>query len=111
MTFQDLLSQARAVRQQYQQLEKAKYGRSWTGAELTQGLVGDVGDLMKLVMAKEGIRQAENVDTKLAHELADCLWSVMVIADAYQVDLEAAFSQTMSDLQEKITSQINSPQG
>jgi hypothetical protein len=39
--------------------------------------VGDVGDLMKLVMAKEGAREIQDVDEKLQHELAACLWSVL----------------------------------
>lgn len=38
----------------------------------------------------------------MAHELADCLWSVMVLADAYDVDLEDAFLRTMRDLNEHL---------
>ena len=36
----------------------------------------------------------------LAHELADCLWSVLTLADAYDVDLAAAFTSTMDELDE-----------
>lgn len=39
---------------------------------------------------------------KLTHELADCLWSLIVIAEKYDVDLEAAFSQTMDELEKRI---------
>jgi NTP pyrophosphatase (non-canonical NTP hydrolase) len=58
--------------------------------------------LMKLVIAKSGVRDIENVDQKLSHELADCLWSVLVLADKYGVDLEKAFVETMSELEERI---------
>lgn len=77
----------------------------WGPAELAQGFVGDVGDLMKLVMAKEGLRpaQAQNLDAALAHELADCLWSILLLADAYQVKLEPAFLATMRELERKLT--------
>jgi NTP pyrophosphatase (non-canonical NTP hydrolase) len=63
-----------------------------------QGFVVDVGDLMRLVMAKSGIRHTDEVDAKLAHELADCLWSVLVLAKLYDIDLEKAFLTTLEEL-------------
>ena len=103
MNFQQLIEQARAIRSKYADLERSKYGREWTGEELTLGFVGDVGDLVKLVQAKEGIRDSENIDKALAHELSDCLWSVIVLADKYNVDLEKAFAKTMSDLDSRLS--------
>ncbi len=76
--------------------------RPWTREEIMAGFVGDVGDLMKLVMAKAGARPVADVDAKLAHELADCLWSVLVLARAYDVDLERAFLRTMDELDTKL---------
>jgi NTP pyrophosphatase (non-canonical NTP hydrolase) len=35
----------------------------------------------------------------LAHELADCLWSIIVIADEAGVDLEKAFFETMKEIE------------
>ncbi len=98
----NLIQRALQIRQQYEDLEKAKYGRAWTPAEIAQGFVGDVGDLQKLVMAKAGIRQIDQVDDKLKHELADCLWSIVILADKYQIDLETAFSETMDSLEKRI---------
>jgi NTP pyrophosphatase (non-canonical NTP hydrolase) len=57
-----------------------------------------MGDLAKLVMAKEGLREASDVDQRLAHELADCLWSILVLADLYGVDLERAFVRTTDEI-------------
>jgi NTP pyrophosphatase (non-canonical NTP hydrolase) len=96
--FAELVQRARAVRDRYAAYERAAYGREWTGAEIALGFVGDVGDLVRLVQAKEGIRSLPDVDERLAHELADCLWCVIVLADRYGVDLERAFVGTMSDL-------------
>lgn len=62
------------------------------------GFLGDVGDLAKLVQGKAGVRPREDLDEALAHELADCLWSVLTLADAYGVDLEAAFVSTTDGL-------------
>ena len=67
---------------------------------MTLGLVGDVGDLAKLVQAREGVRAVEDAQARLEHELADVLWSVIVIAARCDVDLEAAFVATMDELTE-----------
>src|SRR3569833_1033846 len=83
---------ARATRR----TKPATHGRPWTREELALGFVGDVGDLAKLVQAMEGVRAIPDAKTKLAHELADCLWSLMTLADAYDVDLEQAFTGTMT---------------
>jgi NTP pyrophosphatase (non-canonical NTP hydrolase) len=58
-----------------------------------------VGDLVKLVMAQNGRRNISDAEKKLEHELADCLWSVIVLAKAHDIDLEQAFLQTMDDLE------------
>lgn len=53
MNLQELTQRAIEVRSKYSELQEEKNGKKWTRAELAQGFVGDVGDLMKLVMAKE----------------------------------------------------------
>jgi NTP pyrophosphatase (non-canonical NTP hydrolase) len=45
-----------------------------------------------------------DLHSALAHELADCLWSVRSLADAYDIDLEAAFDSTMESLSEALSS-------
>jgi NTP pyrophosphatase (non-canonical NTP hydrolase) len=101
--FADMQERALAVRRRYAEVERRTYGREWSGEELALGLVGDVGDLVKLVQAKEGVRRIDgDVDALLAHELADCLWSVVVLADRYGVGLERAFIATMDELEERL---------
>lgn len=100
--FDEIRERALAVRRRYAEVERRTYGREWNGEELALGLVGDVGDLVKLVQAKEGVRLVDDVDARLAHELADCLWSVLVLADRYGVDLERAFAATMDELEERL---------
>lgn len=41
----------------------------------------------KLRMAKNGLCSMYNVDTKLAHELSDCLWSILVLACKYHLNV------------------------
>lgn len=76
--------------------------RPWTREEIMQGFVGDVGDLMKLTMVKAGVRSIADADRRLAHELSDCLWSVLVLAQLYGVDLEREFPRTMDEIEMKL---------
>lgn len=100
--FAELVARAREVRSKYAAMETARYGREWSREELMLGFLGDVGDLAKLVQGKEGVRPRDDLDEAFAHELADCLWSVLVLADAYGVDLEGAFSRTMDQLDRQL---------
>lgn len=99
MDFDEMQARARSVREQYAAVETARYGRAWSREEIMLGFLGDVGDLAKLVLAKSGVRSIDDANEKLAHELADCLWSVIVLADAYGVDLEKSFVETMDRLE------------
>ncbi len=108
MEFPQLIERAVAIRAQYAAMEQMQYGRSWTAEDVALGFVGDVGDLMKLVMAKSGVRTIPETDEKLAHELADCLWCVIVLADMYGIDLERSFLTTMDDLETHIAANIQS---
>ena len=89
---------ALAVKRLYDELNHLKRGRTWTNEEFMLGFVGDVGDLAKLVMAQEGAREVPGGIEALGHELADCLWSVLILADAYGVDLGTEFERTMIEL-------------
>jgi NTP pyrophosphatase (non-canonical NTP hydrolase) len=102
MELTEMQEQARAVRRRYAQDETRRYGRSWTPEEFMLGFLGDVGDLAKLVQGKAGVRPREDLDEALAHELADCLWSVLILADNYGVDLETAFTRTMGELSDHL---------
>lgn len=104
MEFADLIKRATEIRRKYAEFEKRNHGKEWGNEQLMEGFVGDVGDLMKIVQAKEGFRDMKDVDEKLAHELSDCLWSIIVIAERYNLDLEKVFMQNMDKLEDKISS-------
>jgi len=102
MSLSALSARARRVRELYAALETKRGGRPWTRAELAQGFIGDVGDLMKLLMAKDGLRPAAQLDARLRHEFGDCLWCLLVLAEACDVNLEAAFHSTMDELERRL---------
>ena len=106
MEFKQIIERAMQIRQQYAALETKQSGRQWTREEIALGFVGDVGDLMKFVAAKEGVRKIDNIEEKLAHELADCLWSICVLSDLYHVDLESAFTEMMNQIENHNTNRL-----
>ena len=106
MRFKDLVVKAMQVKAAYDKYNKATSGKAWNRENIAQGFVGDVGDLMKLVMAKEGRREIEDVDEKMAHELSDCLWSIIVLAELYDIDLESSFMKNMDALEADVESKL-----
>ena len=72
--------------------------------------MGDVGDLAKLVQAASGVRNASDLESKLRHELADCLWSVLVLAEQLNVRIEEAFASTMDELEAQMTHRLEAEQ-
>ncbi len=105
MDIKQLTQKALEIRTKYSEHEKRKTGKEWSNLNLMEGLVGDIGDLMKLVMAKEGLREVKNIDEKLAHELADCLWSILVLSEKYEIDIEQNFLKTMDELEKRLKKQ------
>lgn len=97
MELAELSRRAMEIRAQYAELERARHGRSWTTEEIALGFVGDVGDLMKLVMATNGVRNISDAEAKLAHELADCLWCILVLSHLHGINLESAFVHAMDE--------------
>lgn len=108
MDFQQLQQRAMDLRHHYAVYEQKKYGRSWTPEEVALGFVGDVGDLCKLVQAVEGVRNIPDSKEKLAHELADCVWSVMALANLYGVDLEDALDKMLRQCEAFVEADLGS---
>lgn len=98
MDFGDLEKAALQLNALYEELETKRWGRIWTTAELALGFVGDVGDLAKLIQAHAGIRDIDDCREKLGHELSDCLWSIIVLANKCDIDLQAEFVKNTKGL-------------
>ncbi|MGW0853929.1 MazG nucleotide pyrophosphohydrolase domain-containing protein [Streptomyces sp. NPDC002690] len=105
-----LTERAMRIHALYDRLNLTARGRTWSREEFMLGFVGDVGDLAKIVMAEEGARPHPTAAPgALAHELADCLWSVLVLAHLYDIDLRHAFTRTMAELETAITADLELP--
>lgn len=103
MKYSDLVKTVMKTRKLLEKFEQKSTGKQWGNEELLIGLVTDVGDLARLVLAKEGYRSVgKNLDKALRHELADCFWAIIVLAEKYKVNLPEALQEMSSDLQEKL---------
>lgn len=106
MKYEELEESALKLNELYEALEIKLYGRVWNTGELALGFVGDVGDLAKLIQANAGIRNIDNFKSKLGHELSDCLWSILVLANKCGIDLEAEYSRNTKELMEYVSSEL-----
>ncbi len=107
MHLNDIIARARHIRSLYEKYERETYGREWSTAEFALGLVVDIGDLAKLIQASLGVRGSlseQELDAKLSHELADCLWAILVLADKLQINLGDAFVATMDEVEARLGS-------
>ena len=99
MELQKLINRAMDLRGQYEKKETELYGSPVTDEDIAQGFLGDVNNLIKLIMAERGKRNIANSKEKLESQLAHCLWSVIVLAKMHNIDLEQSFMETMDRLE------------
>ena len=99
MDFDKIIHRAINLRRQYEIRETHLYGSPSTNADLARGFAGDVNNLIKLIEAQQGMRSIANSKEKLEAHLAHCLWSVIVLAQQYDVSLETAFMEAMDRLE------------
>jgi len=77
--------------------------KTWGLREYTEGMVGDVGDLMKLAMAKSGLREKDNIDEGIEHEVNDIMWSLLMIYREIGKNPVESFMDAMNQLESGIT--------
>ncbi len=99
MELQKLIHRAMDLRRQYEKKETQLYGSPATDEEISQGFLSDVTNLLKLINAQHTKRDIMNSKEKIGSQLSHCLWSVIVLAQMYNVDLEQSFMETMDKLE------------
>ena len=107
MDFGDIEKAALQLNELYERLETKRWGRIWTTEELALGFVGDVGDLAKLIQAHAGVRDIDDSRAKLGHELSDCLWSILVLANKCGIDLQAEFVENTRGLVAYVSGELD----
>lgn len=64
-------------------------------------LMTDLGELVEQVMAREKYRDGENVEAKIEHELADCLWALLMLAKHLDVDIERSYREMIQVVEQR----------
>jgi NTP pyrophosphatase (non-canonical NTP hydrolase) len=106
MDINKLTKEALRIRKLYSELEKKNYGKPWGNLEIFNGFVADVGDLSRLILAKEGKRKIENIYPKLDHEISDCLWALLILAENYKIKISKTFPKNMKILEKRIKKEL-----
>lgn len=99
MELQKLIHRAMDLRGQYEKKEKQLYGAPSTEEDIAQGFLGDANNLLKLLKAQHGKGNIAHSAEKLGSQLSHCLWSVIVLAQMHNIDLEQSFMETMDKLE------------
>lgn len=101
MDFEVIINRVKEIQKLYAESDKRRLGKEWDRGDYVKAFAADAGALVKLTMGKDGLREIDKLDEKLSHELADCLYSVIIIADKYGVNLEKSFAETMDELEKQ----------
>jgi NTP pyrophosphatase (non-canonical NTP hydrolase) len=99
MELEKIIHRAMDLRRQYEKREAELYGSPTASVDIAEGFAGDVKNLVKLILAQQGQSEIANSKEKLEAQLAHCLWSVVVLAEMHNVDLERAFMEAMDRLE------------
>jgi NTP pyrophosphatase (non-canonical NTP hydrolase) len=93
MTIHDLQALGTKIDSAYIQSGEEKQYKTRTPLVYCGFLLTDLGELVEQVMAHEKYRDGEDVKAKIEHELADCLWALLMLAKHLDVDIEKAYSE------------------
>jgi len=102
MDFKALAKKVREIKTSYEDYAKEHKKKIWSTNDYIRGLVGDVGDLVKRITVYEDDRTDADVKNEVRHELADCLWSLMIIAQELEIDLEKEFLVNVEYIEQKL---------
>jgi NTP pyrophosphatase (non-canonical NTP hydrolase) len=107
-SFKKTIKLSLEIKKIYDEINKKNDHKKWKVADYTMGMVGDCGDLSKLIMAKNELRESKspNIDESIEHELVDILWSLIAISDELNIDLESASILQLEKLKSAVEKQI-----
>lgn len=108
-TLDSASERALEVRAPYEVLEQRINGKVWSLHELMIGFSNDVGYIGRLLLANDGTWDiAGDPKAELEHKLAESLWWIFVLADRLDIDITAAFNQTMDRIREDLQAGVDS---
>jgi len=102
MEFREIIKKTKKVKRKYEKAAINNNEDLWNAKDYVQGFVGDVGDLSKYISLKFSKRKVKDIDNKVKHELADCLWSIIAIADELGINLEKEYKINLEYINQRL---------
>ena len=103
MNLHELTEKVLHIEALYAERKKETSAKQWTAEETYAGMVSDMGDLGRLILAKEGFRKMPDMEKNLPHELAELLYAVLLLASQYGIDLSKAFLDEIARLEQRLS--------
>ena len=108
VTLEPASERARQIRALYEMLEQRLNGRVWSLHELMIGFSHDVGYVGRLILANDGTWEiGAEPKSELEYKLAESLWWIFVLADRLDIDITAAFNQTMDRMHASLQAEVD----
>jgi NTP pyrophosphatase (non-canonical NTP hydrolase) len=101
-TLNEMQYRALVIANHYDDYNRKVGRKGWEMDDYMEGLVGDVGDLMKAVMAVRDRCDMENPSETVEHELNDILWSLLLLYKFFHLDPLQSFEKSMDELENKV---------
>ncbi len=101
-TFEQLLQQAREIRNGYHKLEEIHHGSRWSVEEDALAFLTDAALVGRLTMAQQQRWPANHAEGQLEHKLAECVWWLMVLAERMEIDLTAELQRFLETTRQKV---------
>lgn len=109
MSLDEIITRSILIQQKYSD-KNLKYGhKEWQLEDYMAGLVKDIGDLSKLIMVKNNLRDTEgDLEQSLKHEIGDCFWSLIIICHKLGITPEEAIITMLGDLDKRLSNEVSS---
>lgn len=102
MTIKQLNQKTQKVKRAYDDFRRKQGERAWMTSDYAEALVGDVGDLMKLVVKRRRKGASKAINRDIGKELADCLYMIMAMAQELDIDLEEEYKVNLEFLEQNL---------
>ncbi len=103
--FKEIINRSMAIRAKYHALEDKHHGSKWTVEEDALAFLTDAGLVGRLTMAHEGrwTKSDSDVDSELAHKLAENIWWQIVLAERMGIDINDAMETFLANLENRLS--------
>ncbi len=102
MTFKQLNERTQRLKRDYDNLRRKQGEKPWMSTDYAEALVGDIGDLMKLIVRRRRKGAGKDVDRDIAKELSDCLYMIVALSQELGIDLEKEYEVNLEFLEQQL---------